>query len=86
MSKQEYETLFLEDHTKHILFTINAPTKTPNKAVTIKATIENNLQRGQKQDLKMRQRISTSGSLKGRDTYFEIPICFVFSSCRSCST
>lgn len=35
MSEQNYETLFLKDHTKHILFTINASTKTP-----IKATLE----------------------------------------------
>lgn len=55
MSKQEYETIFLKDHTKHILFTINACTKTP-----IKATLENNLQRGQRKDQKIKQKINVS--------------------------
>lgn len=64
MSKQEYETLFLKDHTKHILFTINASTKTP-----IKATLEKNLQTGQRKDQKIKQRINGSRSLKERDDY-----------------
>lgn len=64
MSKQEYETLFLKDHTKRILFTINASTKTP-----IKATLENNLQTGQRKDQKIKQRINGSRSLKERDDY-----------------
>lgn len=61
MSKREYETLFLKDHTKHILFTINASTKTP-----IKATLENNLQANEKTK-RSSKRINGSRILKERD-------------------
>lgn len=66
MSKQEYETIFLKDHTKHILFTINASTKTP-----MKATLENNLQRGQRKDQKINQKINVS--CFGLSVFFSSP-------------
>lgn len=63
----------LKDHTKHILFTINASTKTP-----LKATLENNLQRGQRKDQKIKKRINGSGSLKGRDARFVLSVGFSY--------